>query len=485
MNTRFAGFLAVSWVALGFMSASAADPPAVIRIAADELEDKIRGGMLAQIIGNLNGLPHEFKYIDKPGELQSYTPALPDGAVTDDDTDIEWVYVSEIARSGRSLLPPAMIAELWKRHINRRIFCANHYARQLMDLGLEPPWTGNAALNPWSQFNISGQFLCESFGLMAPAMPQTAAGIGLQYTRTAIDGEPAQTTQFFTTMIALAFVETRAERLLDLGLEAVDPQSRVASVVQQVREVCRQHPGDWRAARSEIKRRWQTHGGELRDRNGYELNTACTVAALIYGKQDLVETLRIAFNLGWDCDNNAATAATIVGVWKGRRWMAAQQWDIADVYRNTTRDDMPMDETITGIEDKIIACARIVIAEHGGEIVEDDGRTTYQIRPEPPANIAALATAQNQTAHVRAALMPQMSDDLSGSAQARARAAYVAIALGEAETLERELPEQWDAALAALEGYGNVLGALFKAPLPSAKHLQEQASQAGLSPPDG
>src|SRR3954451_1518718 len=101
--------------------------PRFIEIAADTLEDKIRGGMLAQVIGNLNGLPHEFKYINNPGNVQHYAPSLPDGAHTDDDTDIEWVYLREIARTHENFLPPERIAALWKRHINRRIFCANRY----------------------------------------------------------------------------------------------------------------------------------------------------------------------------------------------------------------------------------------------------------------------------------------------------------------------------------------------------------------------
>ena len=35
------------------------------------------------------------KYIDEPGNVQEYTPALPDGAWTDDDTDIEWPTCSD------------------------------------------------------------------------------------------------------------------------------------------------------------------------------------------------------------------------------------------------------------------------------------------------------------------------------------------------------------------------------------------------------
>ena len=64
-----------------------------MEIPHEVLLDKVRGGLLGQIIGNLNGIPHEFKYNDEPGNVTGYIPALPDGAYTDDDTDIEWVYV--------------------------------------------------------------------------------------------------------------------------------------------------------------------------------------------------------------------------------------------------------------------------------------------------------------------------------------------------------------------------------------------------------
>ena len=47
-----------------------------IEISAEDLEDKIRGGLLAQLLGNLNGLPHENKYYDEPGNVEQYTPAL-------------------------------------------------------------------------------------------------------------------------------------------------------------------------------------------------------------------------------------------------------------------------------------------------------------------------------------------------------------------------------------------------------------------------
>ncbi|MHC4604337.1 MAG: ADP-ribosylglycohydrolase family protein, partial [Planctomycetota bacterium] len=323
-----------------------------VQLSADTLADKIHGGLLGQVLGNLNGLKHEMKYINKPGSVEHYTPALPDGARTDDDTDLEWVYIVAMQRSGTIFIPPQSISSLWKSHINHHIWCSNNYARQLMDIDIDPPLTGCIALNPWAEFNISGQFLCESFGLIAPAMPQTAARIGLHYTHVGIEGEPAQTTQLFTTMIASAFITDDMENILNAGFSAVDPESQIRPIVADVRRWHRKHPLDWRTTRRLVRQKYSRHNGAMRDKNGYELNTAATIAALLYGQGDFVETLRTAFNFGWDADNNAATAATIVGVIKGHKWMQKQGWNIQDRYRNTTRESMPKDETISSFANR-------------------------------------------------------------------------------------------------------------------------------------
>ena len=194
----------------GVLAATAESPAPMLELPGDVLRDKIRGGLLGQLLGNLNGLDHEFQYIDEPGHVTEYTPALPEGARTDDDTDLEWVYVVAMQDEDRILLLPARIAELWIERINRRIWCANRWARGLMNLGFEPPLTGNEALNPWAEFNISGQFLSETFGLMAPAMPQTASRIGLHYTRVAIDAEPAQTTPLSRSSSRSSVTKARA-----------------------------------------------------------------------------------------------------------------------------------------------------------------------------------------------------------------------------------------------------------------------------------
>ncbi len=459
---------------------------ATVQITRERLRDQIRGGLLGQILGNLNGLPHEMKYIAEPGNVTSYIPSLPDGARTDDDTDFEWVYIVEMQRRGSVCLTPEQIRHLWRTRINRRVWCSNQYARQLMDIGLSPPLTGRAVLNPWADFNISGQFLCETFGLLAPAMPQTAARIGLNYTTAAIDLEPAQTTQMFTAMIATAFVEPDIDDILDAGLAAVDTRSELREIVTDVRRWCAEHPDDWRTARQLVQEKYSRHDGAMRDRNGYELNTAATVAALVYGQGDFVKTLITAFNFGWDADNNAATAGTIIGVIRGYRWMMAQGWQIVDRYHNTTREHMPDDETITSFADRICDLAEQVVIENGGHRGGSAGRVTFHIQPQLPRCVKRLETPAEQVVQLRQTLRDEIEKGLGeGDDEQQARAAYLAICLDMSDELARRFPTQWQQSLQALDGYQNVLQAVFyHAEVPGGAVIRRKALAAGLKRPD-
>ncbi|UCG46641.1 MAG: ADP-ribosylglycohydrolase family protein [Phycisphaerales bacterium] len=475
-------------VSIDISSCSAAEVSGeFVELSAKTIEDKIRGGFVGQMLGNLNGLAHENRYYDEPGHVKEYVPSIADGARTDDDTDIEWVYVVAMQRNETIMLAPEQITQLWKRHINRHIWCSNLYVRQLMDVGIDPPLTGNLALNPWANFNISGQFVCETFGLIAPGMPQTAAGIGLHYTHVSIDGEPAQATQLFTAMIATAFVTDDIDGILEAGLASIDPRSQLNSIVRDVRRWHGQYPKDWRTTRRLVRDKYTLHKSRTRNQNGYELCTAATVAAILYGQGDFVATLRHAFNFGWDADNNAATAGAVVGVIKGYDWMREQRWNIKDVYRNTTRPGMLEDETITSFCDRIIELAGRVIAGNGGRKITRDGQDVYRILIQAPANIERLPRLRQQVAKLKSDLGRRIEADLGSDSAVRdrARAAYLAICLGMATSLREKNPEQWAAGLSALRQYPGLLDVLFnKSPGPAGDNLRAAATAAGLNKTD-
>jgi len=102
-----------------------------IEISESELRNKISGGVIGQFFGNLNGLEHENKYNEEPGNVLEYTPDLSDGARTDDDTDIEFVYIHHMLEYDQILLPYDTIYNLWIENLATMIWCSNEYARKV------------------------------------------------------------------------------------------------------------------------------------------------------------------------------------------------------------------------------------------------------------------------------------------------------------------------------------------------------------------
>jgi hypothetical protein len=459
----------------------------IVEIPAVILEDKIRGGFLGQVIGDLNGLEHEMKYIAEPGNVREYIPALPDGAWTDDDTDIEWPYLLEMQRTQTILLPYPQITDVWKKHINRGMWSSHLYMRQLMDLGIDPPLTGRIAVNPWAAFNLAGQFVSETWGLISPGMPRTAARIGIHYTHVSVDGEATQSTQMMDAMIAAAFFTSDMEKILDAGAAAVDSRSTMRRIIADVRRWARENPNDWRAARKLTKDKYCLYGGDdWRDRNGVWLNGASTVAALIYGNGDFVQTLRHAFNFGWDADNNAAGSGAILGVIKGNRFLQSQGWNIKDQYRNTSRDAVPQDETITSYGDRLVAVTEANIVRQGGSKTTVNGKAVYRIKAEQPDNVEPLADPEKQRNALRREFRGQIEKGITVGANPRekARAAYLAICLDVAQLMKGRHPEQWSQAIEALASYPKVMQVIFYlAPLPAGEAIRQKALAAGLETP--
>ncbi|MCK4750213.1 MAG: ADP-ribosylglycohydrolase family protein [Bacteroidales bacterium] len=418
------------------------------------LRDKISGGIIGQFFGNLNGLEHENKYTHEPGNVTEYIPDLSNGAFTDDDTDIEFVYVYHMLQSGHVLLPYGDIYKLWKENISDQIWCSNRYARNMMDIGIHPPYTGRIAFNPWAMFNISGQFLSEQFGLISPGMPQTAARIGTHYTHVAVDGEPTQTTQLYDAMIATAFFEDDFMEVIKAGLAAVDPNSEIHEIVSNVINWYQSHPGDWRATRLSIKEEyWNGEYGGAGGSNGYRIITAATIASILHGEGDFVEAIRHSFNFGWDADNISAMVGTIMGVLKGEKWIRAQGWNIKDVYKNNRRPGLPTDLTITDFSDMHFQLAKSVILDNGGEAIKMDGIPGFRISIEESANIETLPAPLHRIEDLRTEWWPIIQNELTGDSIQRARAVYTSICLDLVKEVSAEGTEAWFTALEAFEPF--------------------------------
>ena len=87
----------------------------------EQLLDHIRGGWTGILIGGIEGLAREFKYIQEPrSELPDYK-MLPEGARTDDDNDFEWTHMYFMDKEDTIKLPYPRIVEIWRANMNTGI----------------------------------------------------------------------------------------------------------------------------------------------------------------------------------------------------------------------------------------------------------------------------------------------------------------------------------------------------------------------------
>lgn len=355
-----------------------------VRVTREGLLDRIHGGWLAQMIGNLQGLPHEFKYNDEPrATLPEFTCGLPNGGRTDDDTDIEWVHIHEMDRSGVLKIPYPRIRELWLANMNRGVWMANKQARKLMAKGMLPPETGKPAVNSFSWYNLSGQFCVEAYGIVAPGMPRAASEMGVHYAHITVWGEPVQAAQYWTTMISLAYFHKGSmEELILESLGGVDPASRHAEMVRKTVTFHRAHPKDWKAARRRVHETWYKKPW---NNNATVTNGALVILALLYGEGDYYRTLQLAFALGYDADCNAATAATVLGVRLGyERLTQVKGFKLKDIYKNNRRAGMPKSVKISEQAEQLLRVAERVILANGGRKSGRGLLARYTIRLQRP-----------------------------------------------------------------------------------------------------
>lgn len=367
-------------------------------------QEKVYASWLGQMIGNIYGLVHENKYIDDPGPERfpygyDYQP-LPfadqlateylkkqKGAFSDDDTDIEYMYLRQMEKHG---IEPsyAQLAEAWKYHVRGWVWVANRAALRMMNYGHYPPLTGSKQHNPhW--FQIDPQLVNEVWAVTAPGMIRYACDKSRWSARITSDGVGLEPTVFYAAMYAAAFFERDIGQLIDLGIKALGPDSAFAYVAEEMKILYGKYPNDWKAARAELSRKyWVNCPAAYKSVYNAVLNGACSVLALLYGKGDFQRTLDLCCAMGFDADNQAASMCGLLGIVHGLKGIPREllyplaEWTepFNDRYINRSRYDLP-DASIKDMAKRTALIGEIIILAKGGERVSQSNHAYYRINP--------------------------------------------------------------------------------------------------------
>jgi ADP-ribosylglycohydrolase len=366
-------------------------------LSVKQYEDAVYASWIGQIIGNTYGLGYEFKFIDEPGPDMfpyGYSFTLQDlkkhnGAYSDDDTDIEYMYLIQMENNG---IEPTykQLAEAWKKHVKERVWFANRMAVNLMHAGHFPPVTGSIGFNSeW--FQIDPQLVNEIWAVTSPGMLDYAVDKSEFAARITSDSFGLEPTLHYAAMYSSAFFEKDVNKLIDIGLEQLPKDSRFVKIVEHVKSLYRQYPNDWENAREIVKQNYfiiddyNRHSWAAVDAN---LNGALGIMALLYGQGDFQKTLDYSCAFGMDADNQAATMCGLLGIVNGFDSIPNGlmfpfeniEWEkpFNDSYKMITREGLE-DASITNLAERTVAQGEKIILANGGEIIEKEGELYYRI----------------------------------------------------------------------------------------------------------
>lgn len=384
-------------------------------ISGMELRDKIEGYWLGQLVGNYMGFPFEFVYSEDPapvfidryynvtdsagikmnhtdrrGNVNILADAL-GGAWSDDDSDIEFVTLHAVEENGLDITYEE-ITEAWIKHINRFIWVSNRKARDLMDEGLVAPETGKKENNPY-WFAIDPQLVNEIWSVFYPGMPDKAVSRAQWSARITSDDWGTHPTMFYAALYSAAFFEKDIQKLYDIGMSYIPENSPFLRGLQDVKK-WHQANADWKTTRELIKNNYLNYPAEVENPWFYEVsamvNGLCGAMAILYGEGDFMKTTGIAVSAGYDCDNQGATCAGLMGVLNGAGSIPRElthdigyneHWDepFNNQYINYSRDGLPNLTYISDIIDRILVISEKAILENGGKKYEQQGNVYFTI----------------------------------------------------------------------------------------------------------
>ena len=332
-------------------------------ISAEDYASRLHGFWLGQSIANWTGLVTEMDRVQPPfytdedwgaldqpsiwgsfvghsSRIDFYLPDADRVWGADDDTDIEYMYWHLVDVSDTATLSSVQIRQGWLRHIYsnedapistvefRRenfLWVSNERAYYLMkDQALLPPATSDPAVNP-DHAMIDAQLTTESFGLMAPGLPEVALELARLPISVTASGEAAAIARFYVVMHALAIDIDRSGdvggQLRNIAAQAATelPESGYAhDMYQFVLQHYLTNPDkdDWEFTRDAVFERYQQQGSAG---YGYQrpfdagINFAASLVSLFYGEGNYKRTIQIAALAGWDSDNPAATWGGLLG----------------------------------------------------------------------------------------------------------------------------------------------------------------------------
>ncbi|MEW1824852.1 ADP-ribosylglycohydrolase family protein [Streptomyces sp. NPDC088196] len=315
------------------------------------LADRILGGWLGRIAGNMLGKPVEQgdlwtrdridRYLRQAAALPltDYLPEPPSesdgfelrpewqrcvrgrihGSCRDDDVDYAILGLDLLETHGFGF-STEQVGELWLRRLPYlQTFTAERAAYRNLANGLKPPLTATHD-NPYQEW-IGALIRADIYGWTNPGDPRRAAQLARGDAVLSHTGNGVYGAMWAAALISAAFTVPTVRHALDTALTVIPPGCRLARTVRRVLTL------------HETRMSWEdtltTVSEETAGLGWIHTipNAAVLTAGLLYGDGDFTRTITLTVRGGLDTDSNGATAGSVAGVLTGADAIPAQWKD--------------------------------------------------------------------------------------------------------------------------------------------------------------
>lgn len=301
---------------------SCATQEETVRIRAERMRDKIKGGWVGQTVGVCFGGPTEFRW---PGTwIPEHVPIEYNEQIllrhfNNDDLYMDISFLSVLDSLGLDASSQALALKFANAGFN--LWHANQAGRWNILHGIMPPASGYWKNNPHAD-DIDFQIEADFIGLLCPAMPATAAQYCDRVGHIMNYGDGVYGGVFVAAMYTHAFVEKDIATVVEKALKSLPAESGYYRCISDVIRWWRQYPDDWRECWFEVQKKWAEDVGcpscVFRPGNiDAKLNGAYIAIGLLYGDIDFGKTLDISTRCGQDSDCNPSNAGGILGTLLG------------------------------------------------------------------------------------------------------------------------------------------------------------------------
>ena len=282
----------------------------VHRLSKAEYEDRVSGAWTGQIIATLMAFPFEHK-ASSAAWIDDY-PKPYSAAPVDDDWYYEMVALRAFEHYGTELSLEQLAAH-WKEH-SVGTWGSSEQARLLLSQGVPASWVGHPRYNRlW--FSIGPQFSCDMYGMIAPGMPNLAAGIARRLSHINGYAEGSDGGVFVAGMISLAFVEKDPRQIVRKAARLIHPSSPYRQCLDLVVSLA-ESGSTAREVFDAVEDRWHM---EYPATNNAVANGGLVAASVWFGEGDFMKSVNLAAGAAdfSDADCNAANAGAVAGAMSG------------------------------------------------------------------------------------------------------------------------------------------------------------------------